>query len=36
MITWRGDKLDDRLLIWNWKTGILLVNMVRALHKPLS
>ena len=31
MIAWRGDKWDDRLLIWNWKTGILLVNMVRAL-----
>jgi len=28
MITWRGDKLDDRLLVWNWKTSILLVNMV--------
>jgi hypothetical protein len=22
--------LDDRLLIWNWKTGVLHVNMVRA------
>jgi len=30
MTTWRGDKWDDRLLIWNWKTGVLHVNMVRA------
>jgi len=22
--------------VWNWKTGILLVNMVRALHNALS
>ena len=36
MITWSGDKLNDRLSIWNWKTGILLLNMVRALHNALS
>src|SRR5260221_11635873 len=36
MITWRSDKLDDRLLIWNWKTGVLLVSMVRSPpHKAL-
>jgi len=33
MITWRSDKLDDRLLIWNWKTGVFHVNMVRALSQ---
>jgi hypothetical protein len=36
MITWRDDKLDDRLLVWSWKTGLLLVNMVSyepPLHK---
>jgi hypothetical protein len=31
IITWRSDKRGyDSLLIWNWKTGVLHVNMVRA------
>ena len=33
MTTWRGDKWDDRLLIWNWKTGVLHVNM-RVVRVP--
>jgi len=36
MITWRSDRLDDRLLIWNWKMGTPLVNMVRALPPHIS
>jgi len=31
MMTWSSDALDDRLLIWNWKTGVLHVNTVRDL-----
>jgi len=27
MITWRSDEFDNRLLIWDWKTGVLHVNM---------
>jgi hypothetical protein len=34
MTTWRSDKLDDRSLNWNWKTGAFHVNMVRALSTP--
>lgn len=36
-ITSGSDKLDDRLVIWGWKTGVLLVNMICApSHKALS
>jgi hypothetical protein len=36
MVAWRRDRLDDRLLIWNWKTGVFHVNMVRALsHRAI-
>ena len=31
MITESRNALDDRLVIWNWKTGIILVRMVRVL-----
>ena len=34
--SWRSDDLDDRLSIGNWKTGILLVNMVRAFPPQIS
>ena len=27
IITWRSDEFDNRLLIWDWKTGVLHVNM---------
>ena len=38
MITQRGDKLDDRLFVWNWKTGILLVDMVcwESAQQPVT
>ena len=32
MITHGITALDDRLVIWNWKTGVIQVRMVRALH----
>ena len=33
VITSHNDELDDFLLIWNWKTGLRHVNMVRNLRK---
>jgi len=35
MVTWRSDKLDDHMIIWNWKTAVLFINMVRGLHKAI-
>ncbi|KAI0264989.1 hypothetical protein BC834DRAFT_970540 [Gloeopeniophorella convolvens] len=32
LMTWNGDRLDDRLAIWNWKTGERLVNMPMKLE----
>ncbi len=33
MITWRNEEFDYRLLIWDWKTGVLHVNM-RVVRVP--
>ena len=35
MITKSYTQLDDRLSIWNWKTGIVYINMVRVLPPPV-
>jgi len=35
MITRSSNAFDDRLFIWNWKTGIIHVEMVRGLSPPV-